>query len=56
MLLSNIVDLRRYARGKQSVEAAKTPEAMSEIGEWEQDWVFRVKKYLFDKHRARMNG
>ena len=52
-LLAGIMDLRRYARAKARVEAAKTPEAMNEIGEWERDWTFQVKRYLLDRHRER---
>ncbi|KKL77811.1 hypothetical protein LCGC14_2031180 [marine sediment metagenome] len=50
-LLADIMELRRYARAKQRVEAAKTPEAMNELSEWERDWTFRVKKYLLDRHK-----
>ena len=50
-LLAGIMDLRRYARAKQRVEAAKTPEAMNELGEWEKDWTFRVKRYLLDRRK-----
>ena len=52
-LLAGIMDLRRYARAKQRVEAAKTSKEMDEIGEWEKDWTFRVKKYLLDRHREK---
>lgn len=55
-LVADIMELRRYARAKARFEAAKTPEQMKELSEWEQEWPLRVQEYNIKKWRAQTSS
>ena len=55
-LIGDIMELRRYARAKQRVEAAKTSEDYSKLPKWDQEWVMRVQEYNIKKWRARQSS
>lgn len=55
-LIADIMELRRYARAKARVEAAKTPEQMKALSAWDQDWVMRVQEYNIRKWQAQTSN
>lgn len=55
-LVSSIMELRRYARAKERVEAAKTAEDYKRLPEWDQEWVMKVQEYNIKQWRQRQSS
>ena len=55
-LIADIMDLRRYARAKERVEAAKTADDYNRLSDWEKKWVMDVQENNIRLWRARQNS
>jgi hypothetical protein len=50
------MELRRYARAKANVEAAKTKDDFAKLPEWDREWVMRVQEYNIKQWRQRQSS
>ncbi len=55
-LVLDIMELRRYARAKARVDAAKTKGDFDKLPAWDREWVMKVQEYNINQWRQRQSS